>query len=96
MQEKSARRTAVLVGLLIAPVVLGATVGVGTANAQPWQVGPVYRAEFTGDAGETLCGEAARLEQSSGAITIVPCTFDPAANVWYRVVFNPRAWDFQS
>ncbi|MDV6277844.1 hypothetical protein R3Q06_30600 [Rhodococcus erythropolis] len=90
------RRTTALAALLAAPILLGAVIGAGTANAQPWQVGPVYRAEFTGDAAQYLCENAAALEKSEGAITLVPCTADPSINGWYRVVVNPKAWNFGS
>ncbi|AWK72472.1 hypothetical protein CBI38_13670 [Rhodococcus oxybenzonivorans] len=93
MQKKSVRRTAALVGLLAAPLVLGSTVGAGTAGADPWHVGPVYRAETSGEGGEYFCNKAAALEQTTGYI-IIPCTFDSAADVWYRVVFNPVNWAF--
>lgn len=93
MQKKSARRTAALVGILSAPLVLGATVGAGTASAEPWHIGPVYRAEMSGEGAEYFCGKAAALEQTSGVV-VVPCTFDEPTNVWYRVVFNPASWGF--
>jgi hypothetical protein len=93
VQKKSARRTAAVVGILSAPFVLGATLGAGTASAEPWHVGPVYRAETSGEGAQYFCGKASSLEQTSGVV-IVPCTFDAAANVWYRVVFNPVSWGF--
>ena len=93
MQKKSARRAVAMAGILAAPLVLGATVGAGSASAEPWHVGPVYRAETSGEGAEYFCGKAAALEQTSGVV-IVPCTFDSATAVWYRVVFNPANWGF--
>lgn len=93
MPKKSARRTAALVGIIAAPLVLGATLAAGTASADAWHVGPVYRAETSGEGAEYFCGKASALEQTSGVV-IVPCTFDAATDVWYRVVFNPVSWGF--
>ncbi|MCQ4120050.1 hypothetical protein [Rhodococcus tibetensis] len=94
MQKKSVRRTAALAGLMAAPLVLGSTVGVGTAGADPWHVGPVYRAETSGEGAEYFCNKAAALEQTTGYI-IIPCTLDTATDVWYRVVVNPVNWAFE-
>lgn len=90
------RRTAAVAALVAAPILVGTVVCAGTANAQPWQLGPVYRAEFTGEAAQYMCESAAALEESEGAVTLIPCTSDPGINGWYRVVFNPRAWNFGS
>ncbi|TJZ78399.1 hypothetical protein FCG67_10135 [Rhodococcus oryzae] len=89
MRKKQTRRTATILGLLAAPIVLGATIGTATAGAQPWEFGPLYRSEFSGDSGQHMCSKAALIEQTSRAIVIVPCTQDPATGNWYRIVFNP-------
>ncbi|WP_027501873.1 hypothetical protein [Rhodococcus sp. UNC363MFTsu5.1] len=89
MQTKTTRRTATIVGLLAAPVVLGATLGTATASAEPWEFGPLYRSESSGEGAQYLCSKAEMLERTSRAIVIVPCTQDPVTGNWYRVVFNP-------
>ncbi|PTR26674.1 hypothetical protein C8K36_105247 [Rhodococcus sp. OK519] len=92
----SVRRAAAVFGILAVPLVLGSTAGAGVATAQPWQFGPVYRAESSGEGAEYLCNKALSLEKAYRAIVIEPCTYDPAENVWYRVVFSPAILGFGS
>ncbi|AWG98703.1 hypothetical protein F1734_11050 [Rhodococcus ruber] len=92
VSKKVARRAAALAGLVAAPVVLGATVGPGTAAAAPWRIGPLYRAEFAGPEGSAVCSKAEAFDRSIGAVVLVSCSWDPAANAWFYVAFNPRTW----
>lgn len=82
------RRLATLMaacGMLVAPAGLALSVGAGTAHAQPWQLGPLHRAEFTGEAAEYFCTKSAAHAHSSRIIELVPCTFDPGNDSWYRI-----------
>lgn len=88
--KRSARRVAVLVALAAVPMALGSA----TAEAAPWQVGPVYRAEMSGEGSQYFCSKAQALEQASQSIVFVPCTYDADAGVWFRVVLNPYNWGF--
>ncbi|MDJ0393683.1 hypothetical protein QMK17_10110 [Rhodococcus sp. G-MC3] len=90
--KRAVRRMAVLATLVAAPVALGAGIGSATADAAPWHVGPVYRAEMTGEGAQYFCSKAQALEQSSQSIVLVPCTQE--GDVWYRVVVNPYNWGF--
>lgn len=78
--------------MVAAPVALGAGIGSATAQADPWHVGPVYRAEMTGEGAQYFCSKAQALEQSSQSVILVPCTTEGA--VVYRVVLNPYNWGF--
>ncbi|MFC7450400.1 hypothetical protein [Rhodococcus daqingensis] len=91
MHKKATRRTARIFVLLAAPVVLGATLGTAPANAEPWEFGPLYRSESSGEGAQYLCSKAEMLERTSRAVVLVPCTQDPVTSNWYRVVFNPLA-----
>lgn len=72
------------------PITIAAGLGTATAQAEPWHVGPVYRAEVTGEGAQYFCSKAQALEQSSQSIVLVPCTQDGTS--WYRVVVNPYSW----
>lgn len=80
MAERAIHRSAAVLGLLAAPILLGATLGAGTASASSWQVGPFFRAEYSGEAGQYLCGKASALEPGWRMTILVPCTYDPEAN----------------
>nr|WP_296773909.1 hypothetical protein [Rhodococcus sp. (in: high G+C Gram-positive bacteria)] len=90
--KRTAQRIAVLATIVAAPVALGVSIGSASADAAPWHVGPVYRAETTGEGAQYFCSKAQALEQSSQSIVLVPCTRD--GDVWYRVVVNPYNWGF--
>ncbi|ETT26720.1 hypothetical protein RAJCM14343_0086 [Rhodococcus aetherivorans] len=92
MSKNVAHRAAALAGLVVAPIVLGATVGAGTAAAAPWRIGPLYRAEFAGPDGDAVCPKAEAFDRSLGAVVLVSCSWDPTTNAWFYVVFNPRTW----
>ena len=87
--NRTSRRVAVLTGMMALPIAAGATIGTATASADPWHYGPVYRSEFSGEAGQYLCSKAQALEQAQQSIIIVPCTNVPDTDIWYRIVLNP-------
>ncbi|MDI9927455.1 hypothetical protein [Rhodococcus sp. IEGM 1341] len=88
----SSRRIAVLTGLLALPLAAGATIGVGTASADEWHYGPVYRAEQSGEGAQYFCNKALSLEHASQSYILVPCTNVADTDVWYRIVVNPYNW----
>lgn len=88
--NKTSRRIAVLATTAALPIVIGSALGATTAAADPWHVGPVYRAETTGEGAQYFCSKAQALEQSSQSFIVIPCTEE--AGVWYRVVVNPYNW----
>lgn len=92
--NRSNRRIAVLTGMMAIPIAVGTTVGAGTASADEWHYGPVYRSEYSGEAGQYLCGKAQALEQASRSIILVPCTNVPDTDAWYRIVLNPYNWEW--
>lgn len=92
----ASRRIAVLTALLALPLAAGATVGVGTASAEEWQYGPVYRAEQSGEGAQYFCNKALSLERASQSYIVVPCTNVPNTDVWYRIVVNPYNWGWRS
>lgn len=79
---------AAALGVVVAPIAVGATIGAGTAGAAPWQVGPLYRAEFTGEAAQYLCSKSAAHANSSRIIELVPCTYDSETDSWYRIALD--------
>ncbi|MFC4603521.1 hypothetical protein [Rhodococcus kronopolitis] len=89
MSEGKIRRSVAVLGLLAAPIVVGATLGAGSANAAPWQVGPVFRAEYSGESGHYMCDKASAMAPSWQMTVLVGCRFDPPARAWYNVVFDP-------
>lgn len=89
MAKRATHRSAAVLGLLAAPILLGATLGAGSASASSWQVGPFFRAEYSGEAGQYICGKASSLEPAWRMTILVPCTYDPEAKAWYNVVFDP-------
>ncbi|MDV2474365.1 hypothetical protein F8M49_01185 [Rhodococcus zopfii] len=79
---------AAVVGALMAPVAFGITVGAGTARAESWQLGPLYRYEFTGVGAEYFCSKSTAQARAARAIELVPCTLDPATGSWYRIAID--------
>lgn len=90
--NRTSRRIAVLTGMMAVPIAVGATVGIATASADPWHYGPVYRSEFSGEAGQYLCNKAQNLEQAQQMYILQPCTGVPDTDVWYRIVLSPFNW----
>ena len=93
---RSVRRTASVLAAVAAPLVVASSLGVGSAEATPWRIGPLYRAETSGESAEYVCNKALGFEKSYRAVVIEPCTYDAAEGVWYRVVFAPDTLGFGS
>ena len=93
---RTVRRTAAVLGVVAAPLAFAASFGVASAEATPWRIGPLYRAETSGESAEYVCNKALAMEKSSRAVVLEPCAYDAAQDVWYRVVFAPGALGFGS
>ena len=74
---RTVRRTAAVLGVVAAPLAFAASFGVASAEATPWRIGPLYRAETSGESAEYVCNKALAMEKSSRAVVLEPCTYEP-------------------
>ncbi len=69
---RTVRRTAAVLGVVAAPLAFAASFGVASAEATPWRIGPLYRAETSGESAEYVCNKALAMEKSSNPAPTMP------------------------